>query len=122
MSYKIEQEIKDLRIPMIEAYDLGNEELGDEFGDLISELAKIFNSGLSKKEYYETQQYEKELNIIPPAIREEVTSAMAKSNLNKEMVDGWNKHLDFDLHTKVKRYGYIGSARLYKIFSLKVTA
>ena len=80
MSYKIEKEIIELRIPMLEAYDSGNEKLGDEF------------------------------------------AAMTKSNLNKEMVDRWNIYLDFDLHTKVKRYGYIGSARLFKIFSLKVIA
>ena len=118
MSYKIEKEIIELRIPMLEAYDSGNEKLGDEFADLISELAIIYNSGKSKEEYYEIQQYEKELNIIPSIIRDEVLAAMTKSNLNKEMVDRWNIYLDFDLHTKVKRYGYIGSARLYKIFSI----
>jgi hypothetical protein len=64
MSYKIEQEIKELRIPMLEAYDSGNESLGDDFADLISELAVIFNSGLSKEEYYEMQEYERERNII----------------------------------------------------------
>jgi|TARA_R110000782_G_scaffold235353_1_gene321377 hypothetical protein len=122
MSYKIEKEIIELRIPMLEAYDSGNEKLGDEFADLISELAIIYNSGKSKEEYYEIQQYEKELNIIPSIIRDEVLAAMTKSNLNKEMVDRWNIYLDFDLHTKVKRYGYIGSARLFKIFSLKVIA
>ena len=120
MNYKIEQEIKELRIPMIEAYDLGNESLGDDFADLISELAKICNSGLSKEKYYEMQQYENELNIIPPAIRDEVLASMKNRNLSKEMVNDWNPHLDFDLHTKVKRYGYIGSARLYKIFTLRL--
>lgn len=122
MSYKIEQEIKELRIPMLEAYDSGNESLGDDFADLISELAVICNSGKSKEEYYEMQQYENELNIIHPVIRDEVLAAMKNRNLSKEMVNDWNPHLDFDLHTKVKRYGYIGSARLYKIFSLKVIA
>ena len=68
------------------------------------------------------QQYENELNIIPSVIRDEVLAAMKNSNLNKEMVNKWNPHLDFNLHTKVKRYGYIGSARLYKIFSSKLIA
>tara|TARA_R110000796_G_scaffold48054_1_gene115404 strand:- start:139 stop:516 length:378 start_codon:yes stop_codon:yes gene_type:complete len=125
MSYKIEQEIQELRIPMLEAYNLNSEEgekLGDEYGDLITELAKICNSGKSKEEYYEMQQYENELNIIPSVIRDEVLAAMKNSNLNKEMVNKWNPHLDFNLHTKVKRYGYIGSARLYKIFSSKLIA
>ncbi len=120
MSYKIEQEIKELRIPMLEAYDSGNESLGDDFADLISELAVIFNSGLSKEEYYEMQEYERERNIIPSAIRDEVLAAMKNRDLSKEMVNKWNSHLDFDLHTKFKSYGYIGSARLYKIFTLRL--
>tara|TARA_B110000879_G_scaffold85495_1_gene118060 strand:+ start:160 stop:525 length:366 start_codon:yes stop_codon:yes gene_type:complete len=120
MSYKIEQEIKELRIPMIEALDNNDDKLADEYIDLIDELANICNSGLSKEKYYEMQQYENELNIIPPAIRDEVLAAMKNRNLSKEMVNDWNPHLDFDLHTKVKRYGYIGSARLYKIFTLRL--
>ena len=118
MSYKIEQEIKELRIPMIEALDNNDDKLADEYIDLIDELASICNSGLSKEKYYFMKQYENELNIIPSAIRDEVLAAMENSNLNKEMVNKWNLHLDFDLHTKIKRYGYIGSARLYKIFSI----
>ena len=44
MSYKIEQEIQELRIPMLEAYNLNSEEgekLGDEYGDLITELKNM---------------------------------------------------------------------------------
>ena len=115
----IKQELEEVRIKMIEALDNGDDDLYDEYADIVSDLAKILNSGMSKERYFETLNYEKELNVIPPAIKEQVMSAMADSNLTKEMVNEWNKHLDFDLHSKLKRYGYIGSARLYKIFTLK---
>jgi hypothetical protein len=119
MSYEIEKEIKELRIPFLAALDNNDDKLADEYMNLIDELAQICNSGLSKEKYYEMQQYERELNIIPSSIRDEVLAAMKNRDLSKDMVSKWNNYLDFDLHDKLERYGYIGSARLYKIFSFK---
>jgi len=36
----------------------------------------------------------------------------------KQVVDKWNKHLDFDLHSKFERYGFTGSSRLNTIFKI----
>ena len=36
----------------------------------------------------------------------------------KQVVDRWNKHLDFDLHSKFERYGFTGSSRLNTIFKI----
>lgn len=115
----IEQELEEARIKMVEALDNDDDTLYDEYADIVSDLAKILNSGMSKEAYYETQNYEKEMNVIPPSIKDKVLAAMKNSNLTKEMVNEWNNYLDFNLHDKIKSYGYIGSARLYKIFILK---
>ena len=116
MIHELESERKYLVKLMTQAYDKGDEELGDEYGDELDVIAKIMNSGLTKKQYYETQNHLRELNVIPSEIETEVLAVMQNHNLSKEMVDKWNTYLDFDLHTKLKRYGYIGSARLHKIF------
>jgi hypothetical protein len=116
------QEIKRLRVEMNEAYDNGDPELGDYLIDEIDILAKIYNSGLSYDEYQRwvsSNEYLHEYNPLPEAIREEVIDVAKNSKLTKELVDKWNTHLDFDLHEKLKTYGFVGSARLYKIFSLK---
>ena len=47
-----------------------------------------------------------------------VIDAIDNANLNKEMVDDWNSYLDFDLHEKLQTYGFVGSARLNKIFAV----
>ena len=36
----------------------------------------------------------------------------------KQVVDRWNKYLDFDLHSKFERYGFTGSSRLNTIFKI----
>jgi hypothetical protein len=36
----------------------------------------------------------------------------------KELIDRWNEHLDFDLHSKFERYGFTGSSRLNTIFKI----
>ena len=36
----------------------------------------------------------------------------------KQVVDRWNNHLDFDLHSKFERYGFTGSSRLNTIFKI----
>ena len=36
----------------------------------------------------------------------------------KEVVEKWNKHFDFDLHSKFERYGFSGSSRLNTIFKI----
>ena len=82
MQHELEQERKHLVKLMNQAFDDGDELLGDEYLDELDELAKIINSGITKLQYYE----------------------------------GWNAHLDFDLHDKLKKYGYTGSSRLNKIF------
>tara|TARA_R110000787_G_scaffold77455_1_gene170159 strand:+ start:117 stop:479 length:363 start_codon:yes stop_codon:yes gene_type:complete len=116
MQHELEQERKYLVKLRDQALDDGNEMLADELCDELSVIAKIMNSGLTKLQYYEAQNYARELNVIPSEIEDEVLAAMKNHNLTKEMVDTWNPYLDFDLHSKLERYGYIGSARLYKIF------
>ena len=116
------QEIKRLRVEMNEAYDNGDPELGDYLIDEIDVLAKIYNSGLDYDEYQRwitSNEYLHEYNTLPEAIRNEVIEVANNSKLSKELVDKWNQHLDFDLHEKLKTYGFVGAARLYKIFSLK---
>ena len=36
----------------------------------------------------------------------------------REVVDRWNKHFDFNLHSKFERYGFTGSSRLNTIFKI----
>ena len=115
----LNQELEEARIKMLEALDNDDDILYDEYVDIVSDLAKIINSGMSKEAYFKAQSYEKEMNVIPSVIKDKVLAAMKNSNLTKEMVNEWNQYLDFDLHGKIKRYGYVGSARLYKIFILK---
>ena len=57
--------------------------------------------------------------MFPSHDRGVVIDAINDSNLNKEMVDEWNSYLDFDLHEKLQTYGFVGSARLNKIFSIQ---
>jgi len=116
MQHELEQERKYLVKLRDQALDDGNEMLADELCDELSVIAKIINSGLTKLQYYEVQNHARELNVMPIEIEDEIVSAMKNYNLSKDMVDKWNNYLDFDLHDKLERYGYIGSARLYKIF------
>ena len=37
---------------------------------------------------------------------------------NKPLVDKWNKGLEFDLHSKLKTYGFMGAKRLNMIFKI----
>ena len=116
------KEIKRLRIEMNEAYDNGRDNLGDYLLDKIDILAKIYNSGLGYDEYERwiaESKHEHEYNPLPASIKDEVIEVANNSKLTKELVDKWNEHLDFDLHAKLKTYGFVGAARLYKIFSLK---
>ena len=71
-------------------------------------LVKLMNQAFDD---VEMQKYAREMLCL---LKYRNTSQ--NHNLSKEMVDSWNAHLDFDLHDKLERYGYIGSARLYKIF------
>ena len=117
--HELEIEIKRLRVLMLQAYDDGDEVTGDYYVDEISVLAKILNSGMSKDEYakwLDSSEHERENNHLPSEIRNAVIDAINDSNLNKEMVDEWNSYLDFDLHEKLQTYGFVGSARLNKIF------
>tara|TARA_B100001063_G_C16280110_1_gene318770 strand:- start:79 stop:441 length:363 start_codon:yes stop_codon:yes gene_type:complete len=116
MQHELEQERKHLVKLMNQAFDDGDEILGDEYLDELDEIAKIINSGMTKLQYHEAQKYAREMHVIPSEIQDEILAAMENHNLTKEMVDTWNPYLDFDLHSKLERYGYIGSARLYKIF------
>ena len=119
MLHELELEIKRLRVLMNQAFDDGDELTGDELIDEIDILAKILNSGMSKDEYtnwMSTNNHERENLHLPSEIRGEVIDAINDSNLNKEMVDKWNAFLDFDLHEKLQSYGFVGSARLNKIF------
>ena len=113
MQHELEKERKYLLKLMNQAFDDGDEVLGDEYLD---ELAKIINSNMTKLQYYEMQKYAREMHVMPSEIQDEILAAMKNHNLTKEMVDTWNPYLDFDLHSKLERYGYIGSSRLHKIF------
>jgi hypothetical protein len=76
---------------------------------------------MSKAEYTKwlaSSEHEHENNYLPAEIRNAVIDAIDNANLNKEMVDDWNPHLDFDLHEKLQTYGFVGSARLNKIFAI----
>jgi hypothetical protein len=118
---ELEIEVKRLRVLMLQAYDDGDEVLGDYYGDEVSELAKILNSGMSKDEYakwLDSSEHRRENLPLPAEIRSAVIDAINDSNLNKEMVDEWNSYLDFDLHEKLQTYGFVGSARLNKIFTV----
>ena len=120
---ELEIEIKRLRVLMLQAYDDdGDEVLGDYYGDEISQLAKILNSGMSKDEYakwLDSSEHRREDLTLPNEIRNAVIDAINDANLNKEMVDDWNSYLDFDLHEKLQTYGFVGSARLNKIFAVQ---
>lgn len=120
-THELEFEIKRLRVLMLQAFDDGDEILGDYYIDEIDVLAKILNSGMSRSEYakwLDQSQHEHENNHLPAEIRGEVIDAINNSNLNKQMVDDWSAYLDFDLHSKLQTYGFIGSARLNKIFAV----
>ena len=119
--HELEIEIKRLRVLMLQAFDDGDEINGDQYYNEIDVLAKILNSGMSKEEYakwLDSSEHERENLHLPSEIRGAVIEAISDSNLNKEMVDEWNSYLDFDLHEKLQTYGFIGSARLNKIFSV----
>ena len=119
---ELEIEIKRLRVLMNQAFDDGDEIAGDSYIDEIDVLAKILNSGMSKDEYarwMSLNEHERENNYLPAEIRSAVIDAINDSNLNKEMVDEWNSYLDFDLHEKLQTYGFVGSARLNKIFTVQ---
>ena len=110
---ELEIEIIRLRVLMNQAFDDGDEIAGDSYIDEIDVLAKILNSGMSKDEYarwMSSNEHERENNYLPAEIRSAV--------IDKEMVDEWNSYLDFDLHEKLQTYGFVGSARLNKIFSV----
>ena len=118
---ELEIEIIRLRVLMNQAFDDGDEIAGDSYIDEIDVLAKILNSGMSKDEYarwMSLNEHERENNYLPTEIRSAVIDAINDSNLNKEMVDEWNSYLDFDLHEKLQTYGFVGSARLNKIFTV----
>ena len=118
---ELELEIIRLRVLMNQAFDDGDEVAGDSFIDEIDILAKILNSGMSQDEYtrwLNSTEHERENNHLPIEIRGAVIDAINDSNLNKEMVDEWNSYLDFDLHEKLQTYGFVGSARLNKIFTI----
>ena len=119
--HELEFEITRLRVLMNQAFDDGDEVTGDYYIDEIDILAKILNSGMSKEEYarwLDSSEHERENLYLPSEIRGAVIEAISDSNLNKEMVDEWNSYLDFDLHEKLQTYGFVGSARLNKIFSV----
>lgn len=121
MLHELELEIKRLRTLMNQAFDDGDEVTGDFYIDEIDILAKILNSGMSKEEYTKwltSTEHQRENNHLPSEIRGEVIDAINDSNLNKQMVDKWNSYLDFDLHEKLQTYGFVGSARLNKIFAI----
>ena len=63
----------------------------------------------------------RKLNIpMPIEIANEIVM-FAKGDgagFTKEVVDGWNKYLNFDLHSKFERYGFTGSSRLNTIFKI----
>ena len=118
---ELEIEIIRLRVLMNQAFDDGDEVAGDSYIDEIDVLAKILNSGMDQDEYtkwLKSTEHERENNHLPSEIRSEVIDAINESNLSKEMVDEWNSYLDFDLHEKLQTYGFVGSARLNKIFSV----
>ena len=118
---ELELEIIRLRVLMNQAFDDGDEVAGDSYIDEIDVLAKILNSGMDQDEYtkwLKSTEHERENNHLPYEIRSEVIDAINESNLSKEMVDEWNSYLDFDLHEKLQTYGFVGSARLNKIFSV----
>ena len=41
-----------------------------------------------------------------------------RKGFTKELVDQWNKDLEFDLHSKLKTYGFMGAKRLNMIFKI----
>jgi hypothetical protein len=118
---ELEIEIKRLRVLMNQAFDDGDEVTGDHYIDEIDVLAKILNSGMSQEEYAKwlnSTEHERENHHLPIEIRGVVIDAINNANLSKRMVDEWNSYLDFDLHEKLQTYGFVGSARLNKIFAV----
>lgn len=60
-------------------------------------------------------------NIPMPMVIADEIVMFAKGDgkgFTKEVVEGWNKHFDFDLHSKFERYGFSGSSRLNTIFKI----
>ena len=67
-----------------------------------------------------TSKNKKENIQMPIEIADEIVM-FAKGDgagFTKEIVDKWNQYLNFDLHTKLERYGFTGSSRLNTIFKI----
>jgi len=95
-----------LKNPNIESYEM------------IEVKPRTGNSEGGGKNY--ESKYEKESNKLPKAIAKEVIQvATSLKGCNKDTIDRWNTHLDFDLNEKLNgQYGFTGAKRLYNIFGL----
>ncbi len=57
---------------------------------------------------------------MPIEIAEEIVT-FAKGDgagFTKEIVENWNSHFKFDLHSKFESYGFTGASRLNTIFKI----
>ena len=77
------------------------------------------SDGSSESKVYVSKNVHENINM-PMVIADEIVS-FAKGDgkgFTKEVVEKWNKHFDFDLHSKFERYGFSGSSRLNTIFKI----
>ena len=101
------ENVKDfLKHPLIESYEM------------IEDKHKAGHNEGGNKNY--ESKYERENNKLPKAIAKEVIQvATSLKGCNKNTIDRWNTHLDFDLNEKLNgKYGFTGAKRLYNIFGL----
>jgi len=64
--------------------------------------------------------YKKENIPMPMDIADEIVKFAKGSGegFTKEIVENWNSHFEFDLHSKFETYGFMGAKRLNTIFKI----
>ena len=118
---ELEKELQSARKVYVEAIDNGDVKTENEYADIIDFIAKSLNGrNQNFQQWHSENEHQIENLECPKEIIDEVREyAKHPMGFNKEIVDGWNEHLSFNLHDKLKTYGMIGASRLNKIFKLK---
>ena len=88
--------------------------------DVTSGVKKGDGEGLSSKYIgnygHEDIPLPKDMDLAEQIVK--YAKGVITKGFNKPLVDQWNKSLDFDLHSKLKTYGFMGAKRLNMIFKI----
>ena len=88
--------------------------------DISSGVKKGDGEGLSSKyigKYgHEDIPLPKDMDLAEQIVK--YAKGVITKGFNKPLVDKWNKGLEFDLHSKLKTYGFMGAKRLNMIFKI----